>query len=163
VERANVVLLFDEADALFGRRIQVRDAHDRFANIEIDYLLQRMENFEGVAVLATNRKDDLDRAFVRRLRFIIDFIAPGRDERRLLWQLAVPERSPGGERLVADVDVDALASTLELSGAAIKSIALAAALLARAKGAPVQMAHVVHAAQHPRLASSVEACLAARV
>ncbi len=71
-ERANVVLFFDEADALFGQRTQVKDAHDRFANIEIDYLLQRMEQFDGLAILATNRKGDLDRAFLRRIRFIVD-------------------------------------------------------------------------------------------
>src|ERR1019366_8068049 len=76
-ERANVILFFDEADALFGQRTQVKDAHDRFANIEIDYLLQRMEQFDGVAILATNRKGDLDKAFLRRIRFIVDFIPPG--------------------------------------------------------------------------------------
>ena len=83
-ERSNVVLFFDEADALFGQRTQVKDAHDRFANIEIDYLLQRMEQFDGIAILATNRKSDLDQAFVRRLRFIIDFLPPGPVERRAL-------------------------------------------------------------------------------
>ena len=77
-ERANVLLFFDEADALFGQRTQVKDAHDRFANIEIDYLLQRMEQFDGVAVLATNRKSDLDKAFVRRIRFMVDPRLPGR-------------------------------------------------------------------------------------
>ena len=88
-ERAPVLLLFDEADALFGKRTQVSDAHDRYANIEIDYLLQRMEQFDGVAVLATNRKGDLDTAFVRRLRFIIDFAPPDADERERLWRLAL--------------------------------------------------------------------------
>ena len=81
-ERANVLLFFDEADALFGQRTQVKDAHDRFANIQIDYLLQRMEQFEGVAILATNRRGDLDSAFLRRLRFIVDFLPPSVAERR---------------------------------------------------------------------------------
>ena len=88
-ERAPVLLLFDEADALFGKRTQVSDAHDRYANIEIDYVLQRMEQFDGVAVLATNRKGDLDTAFVRRLRFIIDFAPPTADERERLWRIAL--------------------------------------------------------------------------
>ena len=83
-ERANVLLFFDEADALFGQRTQVKDAHDRFANIEIDYLLQRMEQFDGVAVLATNRKGDLDKAFLRRIRFMVDFQPPGPVERHAL-------------------------------------------------------------------------------
>jgi predicted kinase len=155
-ERANVLLFFDEADALFGRRTQVRDAHDRFANIEIDYLLQRMEQFEGVAILATNRKNDLDQAFVRRLRFIVDFIPPGPAERRRLWGIALPERAPSGEPLAVDIDFEALASTLELSGAAIKSVALAAAFLARAEGGPVHMAHIVHAARRELAKQAVE-------
>ena len=100
-ERSNVMILFDEADALFGQRTQVRDAHDRFANIEVDYLLQRMETFDGVAILATNRKGDLDSAFVRRLRVIVDFLPPGPAERLALWQLALPERAADGTRLIA--------------------------------------------------------------
>src|SRR5207248_4938996 len=96
-ERTNVVLFFDEADALFGRRTQVKDAHDRFANIEIDYLLQRMEQFDGIAILATNRRGDLDRAFLRRIRFIIDFMPPGPAERLVLWRRALSERSPEGQ------------------------------------------------------------------
>jgi hypothetical protein len=146
-ERANVLLLFDEADALFGRRTQVRDAHDRFANIEIDYLLQRMEQFGGVAVLATNRKSDLDTAFIRRLRFIVDFLPPGAAERRLLWRIALPDLSPAGEPLLDGVDFEALAAGLDMSGAAIKSAALAAAFLARAGGDCIGMRHIVHAAR----------------
>ena len=87
-----MLLLFDEADALFGKRTEVKDAHDRYANIEIDYLLQRMERFDGLAVLATNRKGDLDAAFVRRLRFIVDFAAAGRARAGA----AVAARSGGG-------------------------------------------------------------------
>ncbi len=94
-ERCNIMVLFDEADALFGQRTRVRDAHDRFANIEIDFLLQRMESFDGVAILATNRKGDLDPAFVRRLRVIVDFIAPTPAERRRLWALAAAAHDRG--------------------------------------------------------------------
>jgi AAA+ superfamily predicted ATPase len=146
-DRANVLLLFDEADALFGQRTQVKDAHDRFANVEIDYLLQRMERFEGIAVLATNRKGDIDSAFLRRLRFIVDFMQPGPVERRSLWQTALPECTPSGERLLGDMDWDLLASRLEMSGADIKGAALGAAFLARADGARIEMKHVLRAAR----------------
>ena len=104
-ERAPVLLFFDEADALFGQRTQVNDAHDRFANIEIDYLLQRMEQFDGVAVLATNRKGDLDTAFMRRLRFTIDFAPPTVDERERLWRLALDGSADlEGRALMGHVD-----------------------------------------------------------
>ena len=146
-ERANVLLFFDEADALFGQRTQVKDAHDRFANIEIDYLLQRMEQFDGVAILATNRKNDLDKAFVRRIRFMIDFQQPGPPERRTLWQRALQQRSPAGEELLAPMDWDLLANKLELTGADIASAALNAAFLARSQGSRITMEHVVHAAR----------------
>ena len=108
-ERANVLLFFDEADALFGQRMQVKDAHDRFANIEIDYLLQRMEQFDGVAVLATNRKEDLDKAFLRRLRFLIDFLPPGPAERLELWRKSLPLQSPSGEEILGAIDWELLA------------------------------------------------------
>ena len=114
-EHAGALLFFDEADALFGGRMQVKDAHDRFANIEIDYLLQRIERFDGVAILATNRRNDLDPAFVRRLRFVIDFLPPRPEERLALWrralrpQCAVPAktssmRSTGAPRRAAADD-----------------------------------------------------------
>ena len=144
-EHANVLLFFDEADALFGQRTQVKDAHDRFANIQVDYLLQRMERFEGIAVLATNRRGDLDSAFVRRLRFIVDFMPPGVAERRALWTLALPSYAPNGEDLLGPIDWDALAQRLELTGADIKAAALAAAFLARDQGTRIEMSHVVHA------------------
>ncbi|HVU78823.1 MAG TPA: ATP-binding protein, partial [Gaiellaceae bacterium] len=141
-ERGPVLLFFDEADALFGRRMQVNDAHDRFANIEIDYLLQRMEQFDGVAVLATNRKGDLDTAFVRRLRFMIDFAPPTVDERERLWRLALE-----GSAHVGDVDWRRLAHDLDLTGAGIKNAALAGAFLARSDGAPIETRHLVGAAR----------------
>jgi AAA+ superfamily predicted ATPase len=156
-ERANVLLLFDEADALFGQRTQVKDAHDRFANIEIDYLLQRMEQFDGVAVLATNRKGDMDQAFLRRLRFLVDFLPPGPEERRRLWRLVLPDRSPAGDPLLAgDIDWGQLGSRLELSGAGIKSAAIAAAFLARAEGSRIGMEHVMRAAGREMAKHSIE-------
>src|SRR5437763_7795255 len=138
-ERGNVLLFFDEADALFGQRTQVKDAHDRFANIEIDYLLQRMEQFDGIAVLATNRKGDLDSAFLRRIRFIVDFMQPGPAERLAIWHRVLPERAPSGEPLIESIDWDFLAATLNMSGADITAAALSAAFLARAEGTRIGM------------------------
>jgi len=146
-ERANVLLFFDEADALFGQRTQVKDAHDRFANIEIDYLLQRMEQFEGVAILATNRKGDLDKAFLRRIRFIVDFMQPGPAERLTLWRRALRPRSPEGEELLGDIDWEFLADRMNMTGADITAAALGAAFLARASGTRITMSHILHAAR----------------
>jgi hypothetical protein len=146
-ERSNVLLFFDEADALFGQRTQVKDAHDRFANIEIDYLLQRMEQFDGIAVLATNRKGDLDRAFLRRLRFIVDFVQPGVEERLKLWKLALLKQSPTGEKLLGKIDWQFLAERLNMTGADIKGAALGAAFLARSQGDKITMQHILQAAQ----------------
>jgi AAA+ superfamily predicted ATPase len=144
-ERSNALLFFDEADALFGQRTQVKDAHDRFANIEIDYLLQRMEHYEGVAILATNRKEDLDKAFMRRLRFVIDFLPPGPAERRALWRKALPEKSPDGQPLLDEgIDWQMLADRLSLTGADIKTAALGAAFLAQAAGSPITMEHLLN-------------------
>jgi SpoVK/Ycf46/Vps4 family AAA+-type ATPase len=147
-ERAPALLLFDEADALFGKRTQVSDAHDRYANIEIDYVLQRMEQFDGLAVLATNRRGDLDTAFVRRLRFIIGFAPPGPPERERLWRLALADaRDVEGRALTSELDWAALARELDLTGAGIKSAALAAAFLARDEGALIGERHVRAAAR----------------
>jgi hypothetical protein len=147
-ERAPVLLFFDEADALFGRRMQVNDAHDRFANIEVDYLLQRMEQFDGVAVLATNRKGDLDSAFMRRLGFTIDFAPPTVAERERLWRLALEgSADTEGRPLVAEVDWPGLARELDLTGAGIKSAALAAAFLARTEQTPIDTRHLLAAAR----------------
>ena len=135
------VLLFDEADALFGKRSEVKDAHDRFANIEIDYLLQRMESYRGVAILTTNMKSALDPAFKRRLRFVVDFPYPELADRRRIWERALPSGVPIGE-----VDVDHLAR-LDLSGAGIQSVALNAAFFAAARGTSVTTAILLEAAR----------------
>lgn len=139
-ERAPVLLLFDEADALFGKRTEVKDAHDRYANIEVDYVLQRMEAFNGVAVLSTNRKGDLDSAFVRRIAFIVDFAAPDAGERERLWRLALESTE-----VLGTIDWPALAHEFDLTGAGIKSAALAAAFLARTDASPIQMRHLLAA------------------
>jgi hypothetical protein len=146
-EDSNTVLFFDEADALFGNRTQVREANDRFANIEIDYLLQRIERFDGVAILATNRRQDLDPAFVRRLRFVIEFLPPRVSERLELWQRALFRTAPGGEIIRGEIDWAYLAERLSMTGAEIKSTALNAAFLARTDGVTIGMQHVLAAAQ----------------
>ncbi|MFI7132183.1 ATP-binding protein [Nonomuraea sp. NPDC050153] len=140
-EDGGALLLFDEADALFGRRSEVRDSHDRYANIEVSYLLQRMEAYEGVAVLATNLRAALDPAFLRRLRFVVDFPLPALEERRRLWSAAFPTGVPLG-----DLDLDALVD-LPVTGAAVQAIALGAAFLAADAGAPVDTAAVLTAAR----------------
>lgn len=144
-QRSNVMLFFDEADALFGHRVQTKDAQDRFANIEIDYLLQQMESYSGIAVLATNRKGELDQGFLRRLRFVVDFMPPSPAERARLWKLALLQTSPSGEELLDKIDWDYLATKLNLTGADIKNSAISAAFLARAEGTRIGMRHLIAA------------------
>jgi SpoVK/Ycf46/Vps4 family AAA+-type ATPase len=128
-EAADCLLFFDEADALFGKRTEVRDAHDRFANIEISYLLERMERFKGLAVLATNRRKDLDDAFMRRLRYVIEFPVPGAAERARIWRQVFPEAVD-----TSGVDVEFLSRRFEVAGGAIRSAAFNACLQAAAHG-----------------------------
>ncbi len=139
-ENSNAILFFDEADALFGKRSEVRDSHDRYANIEISYLLQKMEDYEGVAILATNLRQNMDEAFVRRLAFSIDFPFPDEVDRRRIWDGIWPE----GISLAEDVDLDLLSRQFKLSGGNIKNVALAAAFLASDDGI-VKMPHLLHA------------------
>jgi ATP-dependent 26S proteasome regulatory subunit len=122
--------------------MQVKDSHDRFANIEIDYLLQRIEQFDGIAILATNRKNDLDAAFLRRLRFVVDFLNPGKQERRILWEKSLPACTAEGERITDDIDFAMLSEEMELNGAQIKAIALGAAFLARSAGKRIGMEEI---------------------
>ncbi len=146
-EDSGALLFFDEADALFGTRTQVKDAHDRFANIEIDYLLQRIERFDGVAILATNRRQDLDTAFVRRLRFVIEFLPPRPEDRLALWQRALLPPAPNGEAILDQIDWRYLSERLTMTGAEIKATALGAAFIARAEGGRIGMRHIMAAAQ----------------
>ncbi|MHA7291341.1 ATP-binding protein [Arthrobacter sp. MDT3-24] len=146
-ERSRILLLFDEADALFGQRTAVRDAHDRYANIEIDYLLQRLDSFRGVAVLATNRKSDLDPAFLRRLRTVVDFVAPAHAERLRLWRSALPSHTSRGVPVTDHLDHEWLATHLDLTGAEITTIALGAAFDARQAGRLITLDTVVAASR----------------
>lgn len=136
-ERSRALLLFDEADALFARRTDNQDAHDRYANLETAYLLQRLERYEGVAVLTTNLRGNLDNAFSRRFEFMVHFPEPDAASRRLLWRMHLPVNAPCAD----DVDLAELAEWYALSGAQIKNAALAAAFLAAAAGQAIHQHH----------------------
>lgn len=140
-EDSGAMLLFDEADALFGKRSEVKDSHDRYANIEVGYLLQRMEAYRGLAVLTTNQRGSLDPAFLRRLRFVVQFPFPDQAQRETIWRRVFPGAMPR-----AELDYDRL-SRLQLAGGHIRNIALNAAFLAAETGEPLRMAHLAHAAR----------------
>jgi SpoVK/Ycf46/Vps4 family AAA+-type ATPase len=140
-ETSNSILFFDEADALFGRRSEVRDSHDRYANIEIGYLLQKMEEYQGVVILATNFRKNMDDAFVRRMHFTIEFPFPDEKDRRRIWEQIWPERIP----VSPDLNLTFMARRFEITGGAIRNIALAAAFLAAADGRVVTMSHLIRA------------------
>lgn len=140
-ERGDCVLFFDEADALFGKRTEVGDARDRYANLETAYLLGRLERFDGVAVLATNLRQNIDAAFGRRLEFVVPFDPPGPAERLLLWRRHLPPGAP----LADDVDLDELAAVYAVVGGHIRNASVAAAYLAAAEDGPIGRAHLLHA------------------
>jgi hypothetical protein len=140
-EGSGAILLFDEADALFGKRTEVRDSHDRYANIEISYLLQRMEAYRGLAILTTNLEGALDQAFMRRLRFVVRFPFPDTARRREIWERSFPAAAPLG-----GVDLDALAR-LDVAGGSIRNIGINAAFLAADSGERIEMGHLLAAAQ----------------
>jgi hypothetical protein len=141
-EDGGAILFFDEADALFGKRSEVRDSHDRYANIEINYLLQRMEQYRGLAVLATNMKGALDSAFMRRIRFMVHFPFPDTAQRAQIWQRIFPLGAP-----TEGLDLGKLAR-LNITGGNIRNIALNAAFLAAAEGTPVRMSHLRHSTRN---------------
>jgi adenylate kinase family enzyme len=138
---SNAILFFDEADALFGKRSEVSDSHDRYANIEVAYLLQRMEAYPGAVILATNFRRNIDEAFIRRLDFVVDFPFPEEEDRRRIWRLLLPDEAPIAE----DVDVDFLAAQFKLSGGAIRNCSLSAAFQAADEDAAIGMRHLVRA------------------
>ena len=142
-ERSRAVLLFDEADALFGKRTEVSDAHDRYANLETAYLLLRLERFEGLAILSTNLRQNIDTAFIRRLEFIVDFEEPSREQRLLLWKCHLPDNAP----LADDVKLEELADRFAIVGGMIRNAAVAAAFLAAAEETetPISKEHFISA------------------
>jgi len=140
-EDGGAILLFDEADALFGKRSEVRDSHDRYANIEVSYLLQRMEAYRGLAILTTNMKSTMDKAWMRRIRFIVQFPFPDAAQRAEIWRRAFPASTP-----LADLQLDKLAR-LNIAGGNIRNIAMNAAFIAADEGRPVDMSHISRAAR----------------
>jgi len=138
-EDSNAILFFDEADALFGKRSEVGDAHDRYANIEVSYLLQRMEAYPGAVVLASNLRQNIDEAFLRRLDVVVDFPFPEPPERERIWRLVLPSAAP----LADDVDLGVLAARFRLSGGGIRNAALAGAFAAAQDGTAIAMRHLV--------------------
>jgi SpoVK/Ycf46/Vps4 family AAA+-type ATPase len=140
-ERNGSVLFFDEADALFARRSEIKDSHDRYANLEVNFLLQRMEDYRGLAVLASNRKDVIDEAFLRRLRFIVEFPFPDAKQRGRIWLNVFPPEAPQD-----GLDFVAL-SRLEVAGGSIRNIALNAAFQAAANGGTITMPQIMAAAR----------------
>jgi SpoVK/Ycf46/Vps4 family AAA+-type ATPase len=140
-EGGAAILLFDEADALFGKRTEVRDSHDRYANIEVGYLLQRMEAYRGLAILTTNLKDALDAAFLRRIRFTISFPFPDEEQRAAIWRRTFPPAAPTEGLEVAKL------ARLHVAGGSIRNIALHAAFLAAAGDRPIRMADLLEAAR----------------
>lgn len=139
-EEGGSILLFDEADALFGKRSDVKDSHDRYSNIEVSYLLQRMEAYRGLAILTTNMKSAIDRAFLRRIRFVVQFPYPDANHRAEIWKRAFPGNTP-----IENLDMEKLAK-LNVSGGNIRNIALNAAFIAAGENKPVQMTHLLRAA-----------------
>jgi SpoVK/Ycf46/Vps4 family AAA+-type ATPase len=138
-EGGGSILLFDEADALFGKRSEVKDSHDRHANIEVSYLLQRMESYRGLAILTSNIKSALDQAFLRRIRFIAQFPFPNAEQRQEIWKRIFPKQTP-----TEKLDYRKLAK-LNVAGGNIRSIAMNAAFLAADAGEAVQMKHILQA------------------
>jgi SpoVK/Ycf46/Vps4 family AAA+-type ATPase len=144
----DVVLLFDEADALFGKRTEIRDAHDRFANTDTGYLLQAIENYQGVALLATNKKGNIDTAFIRRIRYVFEFPRPDAAERLRIWERVIGELA-GTERL-EDLtgNIKTLAGDVETTGAQIKFAVLAALFAAQRDGGQLGMRHLLRGLDH---------------
>src|SRR4051794_39655655 len=138
---SNAILFFDEADALFGKRSEISDSHDRYANIEVAYLLQKMEGYAGAVIPATNYRRNIDDAFVRRLDFVIDFPFPETEDRKRIWRLLLPEEAP----LADDLDIDFLATQFKLSGGSIRNCSLSAAFQAADDDGVISMRHLVRA------------------
>jgi SpoVK/Ycf46/Vps4 family AAA+-type ATPase len=138
---SNAILFFDEADAIFGKRSEVKDAHDRYANIEISYLLQKMEEYEGITILTTNLRKNMDEAFVRRLRFSIEFPLPDESDRRRIWEVTFPSEAPKCD----DIDFGYLARQFKVTGGNIKNIVLYSAFLAAEDGKIIYMRHIIKA------------------
>ena len=137
-EKNNSILFFDEADSIFGKRSEVNDAKDKYANTEVSYILQRMEEYEGIVILATNYKNNIDEAFMRRIRYLVEFPFPGVEIRRQIWESCFASEVP-----LNDIDFDYLARQFELAGGNIKNIVLNAVFKAASEEKPVEMIHIL--------------------
>lgn len=142
-EQTNSILFFDETDALFGKRSQVRDARDKYANIEVAYLLQKMEEHRGIAILATNFLENIDEAFLRRINYIVHFTLPNVEQREEIWRKMFPPQAPVSD----DIDFKFLAEKIPISGGNIKNIVLSAAFLAADLNEKISMKHIIKAAK----------------
>lgn len=140
-QTSNAILFFDEADALFGKRSDVKDAHDRYANIEVAYLLQKMDEYQGISILATNFKNNLDEAFTRRIQVLVDFPVPDEKNRKLIWKNMLPKNAPLG----SDIDLDFLSKNFGITGGDIKNIVLNAAFFAAESNTEIRMEHFIKA------------------
>ena len=138
---SNAILFFDEADAIFGKRSEVKDSHDRYANIEIAYLLQRMEEYDGIVILATNLRKNLDDAFARRMHFCVEFPLPEEQDRYQIWQRVFPEEAPVSD----DIDLKFMDRQFKITGGNIKNIALGAAFMAAGDGGIINIQHLIRA------------------
>lgn len=139
----NAILFFDEADALFGKRSEVKDSHDKYANVETAYLLQKMEEYEGVSIMATNLLQNFDEAFMRRINYVVKFPFPDPIYREAIWRSMFPKDTP----MASDIDFEFLASRLQMAGGGIKNVVLAASFLAASEAQPVSMRHLILAAK----------------
>ena len=142
-EASNAILFFDEADALFGKRTEVRDAHDRYANVETSYLLQKMEEYDGITILATNFQQNVDDAFLRRIRFVVELPFPDRERRREIWRHLFPPQTP----LSPGIDYGFLAEHFRIAGGNIRNVVLNAAFIAAQDGGVVRMEHICQGAR----------------
>lgn len=137
-EKNNAILFFDEADSIFGKRSEVNDSKDRYANTEVSYILQRMEEYDGIVILATNYKKNIDEAFMRRIRYMVEFPFPSEDMRRQIWESSFADKVP-----LEDIDFAYLARQFEFSGGSIKNIVLNAVFLAASQNHPVNMKDIL--------------------
>lgn len=140
-QKSQAVIFFDEADVLFSKRSEVKDSNDKYSNMEAAFMLQKIEEYTGIVILATNYQQNIDEAFKRRIKFLIDFCFPDSHYRKILWLKAFPEQLPIG----GDIDYDFLAKNFELTGSNIRNIALNAAYLAAEQGSGVAMPHIIRA------------------
>jgi len=137
---SNAILFFDEADAIFGKRSEVKDAHDRYANIEVGYLLQRMESYDGIVILATNLHANMDEAFTRRLQFVVDFPFPDQSQREAIWKVLFPAEAPCAEQ----IDFHYFAEHFRLAGGNIRNVIVYAAFLAASEHKPISHKYLIH-------------------